>query len=105
MRKEDIENQEHRYLNRSLWSNLQSLKSTVSFMQTGAHPDDETLAAGATLKKLSSRGCSLNITIPCTGINSRKQFNEYEKQFGKIQSPKKKIESQNIKLPDDVLPN
>ena len=42
MRKKDIENQEHRYLNRSLWANLQSLKSTVSFMQTGAHPDDET---------------------------------------------------------------
>ena len=42
MRKEEIENQEHRYLNRSLWANLQSLKSTVSFMQTGAHPDDET---------------------------------------------------------------
>ena len=27
------------------------------------------------------------------------------KKFGKIQSPKKEIESQNIKLPDDVLPN
>ena len=33
------------------------------------------------------------------------KIKEYEKQFGKIQSPKKKIESQNIKLPDDVLPN
>ena len=50
MRKREIENQEHRYLNRSLWSNLQSLKSTVSFMQTGAHPDDE---ASRLLAKLS----------------------------------------------------
>jgi len=42
MRKIEIINQENRYLNRSLWSNLQALKSTISFMQTGAHPDDET---------------------------------------------------------------
>ena len=33
------------------------------------------------------------------------KLKEYEKKFGKIQSPKKEIESQNIKLPDDVLPN
>ena len=32
------------------------------------------------------------------------KLKEYEKKFGKIQSPKKEIESQNIKLPDDVLP-
>ena len=30
---------------------------------------------------------------------------EYEKKFGKIELPKKKIESKNIKLPDDILPN
>jgi len=33
------------------------------------------------------------------------KIKEYEKKFGKIQTPEKKIESQNIKLPDDVLPN
>tara|TARA_B100000212_G_scaffold117171_1_gene87477 strand:- start:1861 stop:2175 length:315 start_codon:yes stop_codon:yes gene_type:complete len=33
------------------------------------------------------------------------KIKEYEKKFGKIQAPKKEIESQNIKLPDDVLPN
>ncbi len=33
------------------------------------------------------------------------KIKEYEKKFGKIQSPKKNIDSQNIKLPDDVLPN
>ena len=33
------------------------------------------------------------------------KIKEYEKKFGKIQPPQKKTESQNIKLPDDVLPN
>ena len=51
-------------------------KSVLTFF---AHPDDETLAAGSTLKKLSSLGCSLNIAITCTGINSRKQYDEKEK--------------------------
>ncbi len=42
MRKEDIIIQEGKNPLRSLWKHLQSLKSTISFMQTGAHPDDET---------------------------------------------------------------
>tara|TARA_Y100000588_G_C14111090_1_gene863042 strand:+ start:275 stop:589 length:315 start_codon:yes stop_codon:yes gene_type:complete len=33
------------------------------------------------------------------------KIKEYEKQFGKIQAPKQKIESKNLKLPDDALPN
>ena len=33
------------------------------------------------------------------------KIKDYEKKFGKIQSPKQKIKSPNIKLPDDVLPN
>ena len=33
------------------------------------------------------------------------KIKEYEKQFGKIQPPKQKIESKNLKLPDDALPN
>ena len=41
MRKEEIIIQEGRNPLKSLWKHLQSLKSTVSFMQTGAHPDDE----------------------------------------------------------------
>ena len=36
-----------------------------------AHPDDETLAAGGTLKKLNSLNCKVNIAIPNTGIDSR----------------------------------
>ena len=33
------------------------------------------------------------------------KIKEYEKKFGKIALPKKKINQQNIKLPDDTLPN
>lgn len=37
-----------------------------------AHPDDETLAAGATIKKLTESGCRVHVAIPCTGIHSRR---------------------------------
>ena len=33
------------------------------------------------------------------------KIKEYERKFGKIELPKKKINQQNIKLPDDTLPN
>tara|TARA_B100001750_G_scaffold241845_1_gene254133 strand:+ start:150 stop:464 length:315 start_codon:yes stop_codon:yes gene_type:complete len=33
------------------------------------------------------------------------KIKEYERKFGKIELPKKKIDQQNIKLPDDTLPN
>ena len=33
------------------------------------------------------------------------KIKEYEKKFGKIELQKQKIESKNIKLPDDNLPN
>jgi len=33
------------------------------------------------------------------------KIKDYEKKFGKIQSPKQKIKPSSIKLPDDVLPN
>ena len=33
------------------------------------------------------------------------KIKEYEKKFGKIELPKKQIDQQNIKLPDDTLPN
>ena len=48
-------------------------KSILSFF---AHPDDETLAAGATLKRLSSINCKVSVAIPNTGINSRIDINE-----------------------------
>jgi LmbE family N-acetylglucosaminyl deacetylase len=37
-----------------------------------AHPDDETLAAGATLSKLSKLGVDIHVAIPATGIHSRR---------------------------------
>jgi len=38
-----------------------------------AHPDDETLAAGATLNKLRRQGCHISVAIPNTGIFSRRK--------------------------------
>jgi LmbE family N-acetylglucosaminyl deacetylase len=37
-----------------------------------AHPDDETLAAGATLSKLSRLGVDIHVAIPATGVHSRR---------------------------------
>lgn len=44
-------------------------KTILSFF---AHPDDETLAAGATLAKLSQMGNTIHVAIPATGIHSRR---------------------------------
>ena len=37
-----------------------------------AHPDDETLAAGATLSKLSILDVDIHVAIPATGVHSRR---------------------------------
>lgn len=37
-----------------------------------AHPDDETLAAGATMAKLTALGAEVHVAIPATGIHSRR---------------------------------
>ncbi len=37
-----------------------------------AHPDDETLAAGATMAKLTGMGAEVHVAIPATGIHSRR---------------------------------
>ena len=39
-----------------------------------AHPDDETLAAGATINKLSKNDCRVHVAIPSTGVHSRKNI-------------------------------
>jgi len=41
-----------------------------------AHPDDETLAAGATMKRLSREGCRIHVAIPNTGIHSRRNVED-----------------------------
>ena len=48
---------------------LKQYKKILTFF---AHPDDETLAAGATINKLINLGSEIHIAIPATGIHSRK---------------------------------
>jgi len=54
---------------------LKRYKKVLAFF---AHPDDETLAAGGTIKKLINLGADVHIAIPATGINSRR--NVYEEK-------------------------
>ena len=50
---------------------LKQYKKILTFF---AHPDDETLAAGATINKLINLGSEVHIAIPATGIHSRKNI-------------------------------
>ena len=50
---------------------LKQYKKILTFF---AHPDDETLAAGATINKLTNLGSEIHIAIPATGIHSRKNI-------------------------------
>ncbi len=50
--------------------NLQ-YKTVLAFF---AHPDDETLAAGATIKRLTREGCRVHVAISNTGIHSRRNI-------------------------------
>jgi len=45
-----------------------------------AHPDDETLAAGATIAKLAKLGVIVHVAIPATGIHSRRNIQEKRKR-------------------------
>ena len=45
-----------------------------------AHPDDEVLAAGATMKKLSDNGATIHVAIPATGIHSRRNIEKDAEQ-------------------------
>lgn len=49
--------------------NLNNCKRVLAFF---AHPDDETLAAGATITKLVKSGVEVSVAIPATGIYSRR---------------------------------
>ena len=48
---------------------IKKFKNVLTFF---AHPDDETLAAGATINKLSQAGANIHVAIPNTGVNARK---------------------------------
>ena len=50
-------------------TDLKRFKKVLTFF---AHPDDETLAAGATIHKLSNLGAEVHVAIPATGIHSRR---------------------------------
>lgn len=41
-----------------------------------AHPDDEVLAAGATMRRLAREGCRVHVAIPNTGIHSRRNVQD-----------------------------
>ena len=45
---------------------ISKYKNILTFF---AHPDDETLAAGATINKLSKNGCRIHVAIPADGVN------------------------------------
>lgn len=73
-----------------------------------AHPDDETLAAGATIKKLTAMGSKVSVAIPNTGINSRRNLDESsrQKQLNELRSDTNEalsvlgIQSEDIYLGD-----
>jgi N-acetylglucosamine malate deacetylase 1 len=56
---------------------LDKYKKVLAFF---AHPDDETLAAGAVIHKLIRLGAEVHVAIPATGIHSRRniQVNQQE---------------------------
>lgn len=57
-------------------NNFENVKTVLTMC---AHPDDETLAAGATLSKLSRLGKEIHVAIPATGMMSRShQHSEQE---------------------------
>jgi LmbE family N-acetylglucosaminyl deacetylase len=75
-----------------------------------AHPDDETLAAGATLSKLIRLGGgNVHVAIPATGIHSRRNVEEEQKRNSDLAELRKDCEKamavlgilpQNIHLGD-----
>ena len=54
---------------------ISKFKKILTFF---AHPDDETLAAGATINKLSNTGSEVYVAIPATGIHARKNIQKKE---------------------------
>ena len=52
---------------------LTQFKKVLTFF---VHPDDETLAAGATISKLSRLGVDVHVAIPATGIHSRRNVQD-----------------------------
>ena len=52
---------------------LNRCKTILTFY---AHPDDETLAAGATINKLANLGSDVHVAIPATGVHARRNIKD-----------------------------
>ena len=52
---------------------ISKYKNILTFF---AHPDEETLAAGATINKLSKNGCRIHVAIPASGVHARKNVQD-----------------------------
>jgi N-acetylglucosamine malate deacetylase 1 len=74
-----------------------------------AHPDDETLAAGACIAKMIRLGANVHVAIPATGIHSRRNVEEDQKRNSDLAELRKDCEKamavlgvlpQNIDLGD-----
>ena len=50
-----------------------------------AHPDDETLGAGATMAKLAKQGAEIHVAIPATGIAARRNTQDESTFDAKLQ--------------------
>lgn len=92
---------------------LSRYKSVLVFY---AHPDDETLAAGGVMKRLSGLGATLHVAIPATGVHSRRNqqpdAGQREKDLAELRRDCEKalavlgVEAQNIHLghfPDNEM--
>lgn len=68
---------------------LKLYKRVLTFF---AHPDDETLAAGATIAKLTKLGAIVHVAIPATGIHSRRNTQEEQKRDSDLTELRKDCE-------------
>jgi len=68
---------------------LKLYKQVLTFF---AHPDDETLAAGATIAKLTKLGAIVHVAIPATGIHSRRNTQEKQSRDSDLTELKKDCE-------------
>ena len=60
---------------------LKKIKKLIVF---AAHPDDETIGCGGTIKKLSQNGCEVIVVFATTGNTGIDQSRSYEKNIKSI---------------------
>lgn len=67
-----------------------NLKRVLTFF---AHPDDEALAAGATISKLTRIGVDVHVAIPATGIHSRRNTQGESSRVADLKKLRKNCQS------------